>query len=862
MTPKAKRTIVVVQSVGRPRGDLFAVPVVVKQQLYYLKRRLGQLEKQNEALVLELNAMKNFRAQQVVLRKEQRDWILACVLSKCKVSQTKITMLISLIGNYLGVDAATRLVSPNTAGNALRTIGAVAQERIMAAAAAAKVCHVSADMTGRASGMLSIGVSYTGPDGKPVFAMARMVTHDDHSARSIAEKIVELVIRPILDKGGKYGSFSGDNAWVNSGSAGGVAIILEEILDTFGPFLGCESHYISLLITGPLKFLFGPNKLNVLSPGQFVYSLFYVQNTEFDVIRARMKEILLVYSSSPTINTELDEMLDHFEGATRLEKVQHALDSMLKLEKPVESRFTAMAEAFGFYEIYRALLLLVADDIRLRANRTGSGSSAAILREWLLWSASEELNAFFDCFLFPYLKYWRRWYSAASKKTVLGNPGYFSTFDRFRRALDRRKDILGMVVAPGKYFNLEPLNEVMAKRSADEGPITGTQMVNDFLKVAEATRDRNDKRSLSGIIIVAALGDPEIAKDVLSVLRGDEGLSERAQELKICWETPVSKRENEFLTNLVTNEFLDCATRLVGSLKGRKKDIEAFSELIISAENPCTRFLSEYVQSMLSATSPVEATFLGLDFMGGSAGGEVKGTGGDGKHGRLRADTMEAKLHTYNFANSVEKNVVGRLREEDLQSSFTTPLRQPLRRPAGIQGRNRHENSARSKRAIVAVTDEIIAQSPSPEEYASGKITAKESEDRNRWSKRVVSELEKSKVEKFSRPPPKDTGKKKRGKARTLIEDLEESGARMLLKIHIGCFTDDRCLKNKAPKKWGKQWLGCDLCGCFYHAGCLAKVGLIEKPALEDISEEFWENLDFICIDCTLEPAPIVDLDN
>ena len=138
-----------------------------------------------------------------------------------------------------------------------------------------------------------------------------------------------------------------------------------------------------------------------MTAGQWDYLMAYCHNQEYGVIRVRMEQILLEYVASDVENPEFETMLNWFGvGGTCKERVSRALDHLVKMEMLTSTRFKSYADTFGFLEVWQPLLIVTADRLRQDSGKKTSGSVAEMLREWLKWAFSEELQAFLKCVLY------------------------------------------------------------------------------------------------------------------------------------------------------------------------------------------------------------------------------------------------------------------------------------------------------------------------------------------------------------------------------------------------------------------------------------------------------------------------------
>jgi len=654
------------------------------------------------------------------------------------------------------------------------------------------------------------------------------------------------------------GAFSGDNIVTNHGEHGGIAALLGSDVGHFVPFVGCAKHGWSLLFTTPYKSIMPPNKINQLTPGQLVYMISFCQNDDYVLIRSTMARILADYAKAPAlVKPDFDRMLAGFgeKNASRLQRVECAIAGLKKLEMVSESRFTGYADAFLFLERFGPLWLVAADELRCKAKKRQSGSLGAMLRDWIEFSASEELQAMMECFLNEYLAFWRRYYVRLSQRTPFGDSPHFNAAGRLEFVLDVEEDLKQMVEHPDDHFNVEGFVSVLARRGSDDEPADGRAIINCFLQVALSTFERNFGRYKCGIYILFGLANPNTTVDVYDGVFGSRKakISDRAQQIRDLWNLEeLSEDHHGYLNVLLSGRFKSGAKALADLMRGKNADVEQFVTAICEpGMNECAQWCQFYVRPILSDSTPVERGLLSGDVVSIVRHGPKKpGTGGTASFGNLRSDTVESMVVLAQTAHVEEQIIVHQLSVEKEHSDAEQKKNVDEGHVKGLT----QQRSVRSKIGFNLLGESLVKISPTSEEYDAGKVRAVAQEKRFKRPRNLdhlfANEFEETKVKSFSKATdlPGD-GKKHKGRKVDSLEALQLKGRRLLLPFQNGCFTDGRCL-GKGLRGQRREWMGCDSCGAFYHYGCALDHQLFVAPAREKID---FSMIEFFCELCSNE---------
>ncbi len=224
--------------------------------------------------------------------------------------------------------------------------------------------------------------------------------------------------------------FSSDAPVTMVGVRGGVGALLMERAG-FVRHDTCEFHASARLLA--VINSVWPPQMNVPSVSQYVYLLWYILNDDWELFRGRIVRFL---NGPPDAGRAA--LLMRFSGRSDAERLNEALETLKKPEKPNVLRWNTLADIILFAPMYLEALQSALDEERVNAGANApTGSIPAMCAQWLKWSGSPKLLALVSMAHEFVVDVWQ----PADKLIALddthyGVRGCFKTFSRPSRVLD------------------------------------------------------------------------------------------------------------------------------------------------------------------------------------------------------------------------------------------------------------------------------------------------------------------------------------------------------------------------------------------------------------------------------------------
>ena len=422
-------------------------------------------------------------------------------------------------------------------------------------------------------------------------------------------------MKSITRVGGEFVGFSSDAPATMVGAQGGVGALMMDKAG-FVRHDTCEFHASARLLA--IIDALWPAQMNVPSVSQFVYLLWYILNDDWELFRGRIVRFL---NGPPDAGRAA--LLMRFSGRSDAERLNEALETLKKPEKPNVLRWNTLADIILFAPLYLEALQSALDEERVNAGANApTGSIPAMCAQGLKWSGSPKLLALVSMAHEFVVDVWQ----PADKLIALddthydthyGVRGCFKTFSRPSRVLDVLMQIESRLDNVRALASFDGVVNAFGQHQEPEV----VRLYKHLYSLSRASVLRNSGRYLSGVHLLGGLADPDFAPVVFEALahwkkksgrpplRTDKG-RRLEKALSECMPL-VQDAAVEFFDTFLGGGNWSEIRKLVGALP----NVASFVSSITDASEQGA-FVARTLRSWraaLSHTQPVEKTFLDWD---------------------------------------------------------------------------------------------------------------------------------------------------------------------------------------------------------------------------------------------------------
>lgn len=291
----------------------------------------------------------------------------------------------------------------STANVYVNQVSSVLRNNQLSALRKSKCITISADGTKREAGLQSCVFSYFNQEDEPNVMFWGFLPQSSSTAESITNDIMS-VLRSLGGVEESVIGISSDNCCTMTGWKSGVGVRLRLELDKWICHDICEYHCLDTLVRGLISFLGAPVK-DVPGAVQWAYLTWYILNSNWRLIK------------------KVVEDKDYGQGSDK---------KFLKPEQPVMMRWGQMCKMFKFICDWKEALTVAFLAIYNGTGETKpSAALATMLKQWLIWRFSEQIQAHFEVFLEFVTEVWEPYNDQIEWKVpVYGWKSHFASFFR------------------------------------------------------------------------------------------------------------------------------------------------------------------------------------------------------------------------------------------------------------------------------------------------------------------------------------------------------------------------------------------------------------------------------------------------